>query len=305
MLRNWIDPRRSARMMTATPKKPVVNASRAFVVNRTPGALRTTTTTRPPVPKPSPAPQKGSKAFVPDRATSPAKQPHPNGATNQRTRPPSSATFNPTMLPPKAPTYPTLRAPRRDESMLSVNGSPLANPYTLGLGWFTGEDVEEEGSLLQGKGKEKQADKQAPKPLRRVNSIVIRRDPSVSLASSSSSSSQPPPQTNGTFPQTRTYSQTQHTAPHPTRTHSRTQLLSPDTAPPPPNGAPVPLGPTPSSSALVSIPTKDGHLIEFDPLSTSPRSLDKLVGITDSAKKQAKEEMARLVKEAVRKWVIE
>ena len=286
-------------MMTATPKKTVggpSNASRAFAVNRTPGALRPTT--RPPVPKPSPGPQRLNKppSFAPVRAASPTK---PNATTNQRTRPPSSATFNPTMLPPKAPTYPT-RAPRRDESMLSVNGSPLANPYTLGLGWFTGEDIQEDEALLKGKGKEKQTDNRASKTLQRVNSIVIRHDPSVSLASSSSSSQ---PQTNGKVSQTQ--KAVHHSAAH-SRSNSRTQpLSSSDTAPPPSNNAPVPLAPSGSASALVSIPTKDGHLLEFDPLTTSPRALDKLVGITDSAKKQAKDEMARLVKEAVRKWVIE
>jgi hypothetical protein len=289
-------------MMTATPKKVVggpSNVSRAFAVTRTPGALRTTT--RPPVPKPSPGPQRPNKPFfAPVRAASPAKQPHPNAATNQRTRPPSSATFNPTMLPPKAPTYPT-RAPRRDESMLSVNGSPLANPYTLGLGWFAGEDIQEDESLLKGKGKEKQTDNRASKTLRRVNSIVVRNDPSVSLASPSS----PQPQTNGTPSQRKKAAP--HSAAH-SRSNSRTQpLSSSDTVPPPSNNAPVPLAraPSGSASALVSIPTKDGHLLEFDPLNTSPRALDRLVGITDSAKKQAKEEMARLVKEAVRKWVIE
>lgn len=189
--------------------------------------------------------------------------------------------------------------------MLSVNGSPLANPYTLGLGWFTGEDLEEEEHRLQGKGKEKQTDKQASKTLRRTNSVVIRRDLSINLVSSSQ------PQTNGTFSQThaRTNSQTQHAAPHfgaHSRSNSRTQLSSSaDTAPPPSNGVPAPLGPSSSASALVSIPTKDGHLLEFDPLTTSPGALDKLVGITENAKKQAKEEMARLVKEAVRKWIIE
>ncbi|KAH0832339.1 hypothetical protein J3R83DRAFT_13355 [Lanmaoa asiatica] len=279
-------PHRSARMMTATPKKTVggpANTSRAFVVSRTPGASRTTTT-RPPIPKPSPSPHKLNKPppFVPLRATSPAKQPHLGATTNQRTRPPSSATFNPTMLPPKAPTYPSLR-------------------------WFTGEDIEEE-PLLKGKGKEKQTDNRASKTLRRVNSIVIRRDPSGLV----SSSSQPQPQINGTHPQTqsRANSQTQNAAPHSathSRSNSRTQHLSSDAAPPPSNNAPIPLAlvPSGSTSALVSIPMKDGHLLEFDPLTTSPRSLDKLVGITDSAKKQAKEEMARLVKEAVRKWVIE
>ncbi|KAG8214888.1 hypothetical protein J3R82DRAFT_10059 [Butyriboletus roseoflavus] len=297
---------KNARMMTTTPKKTVggpSNMARAFAVNRTPGASRTTTT-RPPVPKPSPHKVNKPPSFVLARATSPAKR--PNVTTNQRTRPPSSATFNPTMLPPKAPTYPTLRAPRHDENMLSVNGSPLANPYTLGLGWFTGEDIEEE-TLLQGKGKEKQTDNHASRTLQRVNSFVIRRDPSVSLAA------EPQPQTNGTHSQThtRTNSQTQNVAPHTathSRSNSRTQLLSSsDAVPPLSNNPPVPLATVPSSSAsaLVSIPMKDGHLLEFDPLSTSPRALDKLVGITDSAKKQAKEEMARLVKEAVRKWVIE
>ncbi|KAG1723380.1 hypothetical protein EDD22DRAFT_1021548 [Suillus occidentalis] len=111
----------------------------------------------------------------------------------QAKRPPTSATFAPA-LPTKTPTYPTLRAPRRDESMLSLNGSPLANPFKLGLEWFATEEEEEEGIYdmdvkTKGKGKEAQArsDTQGEgKTLRRVNSIVIRRDPSVSLVPSSS-----------------------------------------------------------------------------------------------------------------------
>jgi hypothetical protein len=59
-----------------------------------------------------------------------------------------------------------------------------------------------------------------------------------------------------------------------------------------------------SFSALVAIPTKDGHLLEFDPLQTSPGALDALEGITDSAKKQARAEMGRLVQAAVDKWKI-
>jgi hypothetical protein len=57
-------------------------------------------------------------------------------------------------------------------------------------------------------------------------------------------------------------------------------------------------------TALVTIPTKDGHLLEFDPLQTSPGTLDALEGISDSAKKQAREEMARLVQAAVNMWKI-
>jgi hypothetical protein len=60
----------------------------------------------------------------------------------------------------------------------------------------------------------------------------------------------------------------------------------------------------PSTSALVTIPTKDGHLLEFDPLQTSPGALDALEGITDSSKKQAREEMGRLMQAAVSKWSI-
>ncbi|KIJ61150.1 hypothetical protein HYDPIDRAFT_116458 [Hydnomerulius pinastri MD-312] len=303
---------KNARMMAATPKKKLGGGpsntqqppSRAFSVARTPGAVRTTTSTRPPIP-PSPSPQKHNKppSFVPVRGPSPSKP----LTTQQRTRPPSSATFNPTMLPPKAPTYPALRAPRRDESMLSVNGSPLANPYLLGLGWFAGgdEDAGEEGEEHngdpkggKGKGKDMVGTAQT---LPRVNSIVIRRDPSVTLPSSQ--------QTNGTSSRTHSRANSQSTIPHSTthsRTNSRSQLLVDPPATTAANPAiPNLLSSHPSASALISLPTSDGHLLEFDPLTTSPRALESLVGISESAKKQAREEMGRLVREAVRKWVIE
>ena len=78
-------------------------------------------------------------------------------------------------------------------------------------------------------------------------------------------------------------------------------------APPTPNNQSTPRPPLPhlrSFSALVAIPTKDGHLLEFDPLQTSPGALSALEGITDSAKKQARVEMSRLVQAAVDKWKI-
>ena len=52
------------------------------------------------------------------------------------------------------------------------------------------------------------------------------------------------------------------------------------------------------------IPTKDGLLLEFDPLMTTPAELDALDGISESAKKQAKEDMTRLVQMALAKWKI-
>ncbi|KAG2357600.1 hypothetical protein BDR07DRAFT_1419945 [Suillus spraguei] len=271
---------KNARMAHTTPKKkpPPANTNTAqrgrifsAAVPRTPGHLRPTTRL------PSVSPQK-----------------------------PSTFRTSPSKL---RPTYPTLRAPRRDESMLSLNGSPLANPYKLGLEWFATEE-EEEGIddmdvKTKGKGKETQVHTQEEgKTLKRVNSIVIRRDPSVSLVSSSSA------QTAFSNTHLRANSQTQNHS----RTHSHTNSRAAARAPEPP--APqtaTPLMPSsslsslPSSSsarAVVAISTSDGHVLEFDPLQTSPRALNALVGITDSAKKQAREEMGRLVQAAVNKWSI-
>ncbi|KAG1775779.1 hypothetical protein EV702DRAFT_1114724 [Suillus placidus] len=309
---------KNARTMHATPKKKLPPANtgtaqrvRTFsaAVPRTPGQLRPTFRL------PSVSPQKPSALRTSPsklRAPSPFKVPPSPGKSmpwnakppSQAKRPPTSATFAPT-LPAKTPTYPTLRAPRRDESMLSLNGSPLANPYKLGLEWFATEEedgINDMDVKTKGKGKETQIDTQGEgKTLRRVNSIVIRRDPSVSLVPSSS--------TQTTFSQThsRANSQTQN---H-NRTHSRTATHVPE--PPTPRLATHSLMPSsslsslPSSSsarAVVAISTSDGHVLEFDPLQTSPRALDALVGITDSAKKQAREEMGRLVQAAVSKWSI-
>ncbi|KAI6130905.1 hypothetical protein EDD17DRAFT_1568680 [Pisolithus thermaeus] len=284
---------KSARVAVATPRKKGAS-SNPFSAANTPGTSR-----NPIRVQPSPSPHKLGKPppFVPVRSTSPSKL--TNGTTHhqpQRSRMPSSATFNPTM-PTQAPTYPALRAPRRDESMLSVNGSPLANPYTLGLGWFSGSG-EEDGGVNAASGSAPSKDKGISnekatgksKGLKRVNSIIIRRDPSVVLAGSSERSSLSLQSHSRTNSQSTTHS----------RSNSRTQPFVPESGPHPY----MALSST-SASALVSLPTKDGHLLEFDPLNTSPSALDALVGITDSAKKEAREEMARLVKEAVRKWAIE
>ncbi|KAI5989860.1 hypothetical protein EDC04DRAFT_3128022 [Pisolithus marmoratus] len=291
---------KTARVVAATPKRKGAS-SNTFAVTNTPGTSR-----NPIRAQPSPSPYKLGKPppFVPVRSTSPSKL--TNGTTHHqphRTRMPSSATFNPSM-PTQAPTYPALRAPRRDESMLSVNGSPLANPYSLGLGWFAGEQdgVNAPNELAQSKHKGTTKEKTIGKPkgLKRVNSIVIRRDPSAVLGGSSQRSSLSLQSHSRTNSQSTTHS----------RSNSRTQILVPESsAAVTPKVDLIQLPPTvvssASASALVSLPTKDGHLLEFDPLNTSPSALDALVGITDSAKKQAREEMARLVKEAVRKWAIE
>ncbi|KAG2038685.1 hypothetical protein BDR03DRAFT_293514, partial [Suillus americanus] len=309
---------KNARMMHATPKKkpPPTNTGTAqrvrtfsAAVPRTPGQLRPTFRL------PSVSPQKPSALQTSPsklRAPSPLKVPPSPGKSipwnakppSQAKRPPTRATFAPT-LPAKGPAYPTLRAPRRNESMLSLNGSPLANPYKLGLEWFATEE-EEEGIddmdvKTKGKGKGTQVDTRGEgKALRRVNSIVIRRDPSVSLVPSSS---------------TETTSQTQSRANSQAQNHNRTHSRMTARVPEPsaPKHATPSLLPSsslsslPSSSsarAVVAISTSDGHVLEFDPLQTSPRALNALVGITDSAKKQAREEMGRLVQAAVNKWSV-
>lgn len=189
-------------------------------------------------------------------------------------RVPSSSTFNPT-LPPKTPGYPgivrppssngnnTLRLPRINESMLSVNGSPLANPLEFGIKWSkSADDVTEPIAPT----------------LKRVRSnITISRDPSFtqlpSRPISRASSSQPEP------PESRSSSQPEPQRPFETPRQTR--------------------------SYSVTISTKDGHLLEFDPLQTSPAALEALEGITSSAKKQAREDMGRLVRAASEKWKID
>jgi hypothetical protein len=62
--------------------------------------------------------------------------------------------------------------------------------------------------------------------------------------------------------------------------------------------------PRPLASAMVTVPLADGQLLEFDPLQASPGALDALEGITDSAKKHARDEMVKLVEAAVQRWKI-
>jgi hypothetical protein len=252
---------------------------------------------------PSPSPRKFKQAVgTLPRPASPSKP----GASNrfpkaQEARPPSSATFNP-VLPPKTPVYPTARLPRLNESMLSVNGSPIANPYELGISWFHGRNGSGEngddhddgnGNGKQGKGKEKS--------VKRVNNIFIRRDPSSTAGSTvttNGSHSHTNSQTSVASSQNTTHSRTN------SQTQSHTQPNLPSSHLPHSDPTTTDALRSLPGSALVAIPTKDGHLLEFDPLTTSPRALDALEGITNSSKKQAREEMSRLAQAAVNKWKI-
>ncbi|KAL0960716.1 hypothetical protein HGRIS_005742 [Hohenbuehelia grisea] len=295
---------KNARMAPSTPQKAgsstgpgTAQRSRLLsTTNKTPGTSRIMSRIPP---SPSPQKPKARPPFVTSafgrapssRPTSPVKVPKPPPTTHARM--PSSSTFNPS-LPPQSrgPAYPGMpaRLPRRDESMLSANGSPIANPYDLGLGFFRQPSGP---STSNGNGE---------KSLRRSNSILVRRD--TSLTSGSSLHSRATSQAS-LFESTRdsTHSRTSSEA-----TQDDTQLYDKHVAQSQPDPAthlatfttPKPL----RAHSVMAIPTKDGHLLEFDPLQTSPGSFDALEGITDSAKKHAKEEMVQLMQAAMNKWQI-
>ncbi|KAF9049610.1 hypothetical protein BDZ89DRAFT_1098929 [Hymenopellis radicata] len=224
-----------------------------------------------------------------------------------RSRMPSSATFAPT-LPPKTPGYPgskppssngLLRMPRIDESMLSVNGSPLANPFEFGMKWAKST-----------------APPAAPLLKRTKSNITISRDPSFNdgfhhshTASQPSllvPSSQPPSSSSHSRSNSEVTASVGVSQSQPNPHHQ-----VPLTPPPHPHSQPLPERPavTPlpglARSYSMTISTKDGHVLEFDPLQTSPGSLDALEGITASAKKQAREDIGRLVQAASEKWKID
>jgi hypothetical protein len=174
--------------------------------------------------------------------------------------------------------------------MLSVNGSPLTNPYELGLEWLAEDDAREGGAGRR--------DVPTRTTLRRTASnIIIRRDPSSVVASASNTSNGLNHHHHHQAEHARGNSNSQsQTQPQLVRSRSESRPLGLSTIAATSNSGHM--------AARVAFPTRDGHLLEFDPLLTSPGALDKLEGITDSAKKQAKEDMSKLVQAAVAKWKV-
>lgn len=187
--------------------------------------------------------------------------------------------------------------------MLSLNGSPIANPYHI----WQGNDDGGRGTLRRTK-----------------STITVQRDPSSLVAAgvgseihsrttsqssqvhqySSSSSFDGGTAVQPTHPALQHHAQSHHA-----HTKSQTQFLqfkfpqlSESQAT---ESTRRPLAHTRSQSTLpVTLSTKDGHLLAFDALQTSPGAIDALEGISNSAKKQAREEMRVLVQAAVDKWTI-
>ncbi|KAJ8456873.1 hypothetical protein ONZ51_g11864 [Trametes cubensis] len=212
--------------------------------------------------------------------------------TRPASRVPSASTFNPIL--PSESSHP--RWPRKNENMLSVNGSPLANPYQLDLkNWFKavaegdgGDGEDSAGSATDNNGGRGQSRLGVPGgQLKKQRSIIVRSASSSSAVSHGGHS--------------RSASQASTLVASQSGLDKRTSGASVNDGPAP-AAAPGQLSAASSVSALVSVQTKDGHVLEFNPLQTSPEELDALEGITDSAKKQAKEDMARLIQITVQRW---
>ncbi|KAG7088490.1 hypothetical protein E1B28_012478 [Marasmius oreades] len=258
-----------SRFLSSIPGSPSPQKPPAFkpTLNRTTSSNSTSSNIRSQVPRPL-SPSKSSTGLIPN-----SRPPANYNPGVPRSRVPTSSTFNPA-LPPEAPGYPTgsLRMPRMDEKMLSINGSPLANPL-----WYQPSGTTDDGGGGDGGKRLK----------RTASNISIRRDPSFLT--------QPRPNSQASFATTHSRNNSEATLISPSETQAFDGLppKTPDTR-----------YPTMTRSYSVTISTKDGHLLEFDPLRTSPGALDALDGITDSAKKQAREEMGRLVQAAVDKWKV-
>ncbi|KAG8699632.1 hypothetical protein FRC09_006492 [Ceratobasidium sp. 395] len=210
-------------------------------------------------------------------------------------RPPTSATFAPT-LPPSAPSYP--RRPRQGEQLLSANGSPLANPLDPGY------DIPPEDQLDLDSGKQSKSPKPRLNLSKSKSSIRIRPNHPRSATSISqvlgqsqsgairhpSASSTSTLVSNHDFPPSNSSTLNSHS--HHESASGKTEPLQPHTPPRIQR----------SASAVVLLPTTSGEVLELDPLLASPGAVDALEGISDSAKKMAKEEMVRFVTEAVARW---
>ncbi|KAF9778670.1 hypothetical protein BJ322DRAFT_482112 [Thelephora terrestris] len=265
---------KNPRISAATPRKMIpvagyLSPTKSHLL-RTPGTQRKVPP-RPPLRGPSPNVRNGRIATAKARSSPPSK----TSATPQSSRrPPSSATFNPA-ISNGAPLYPKhhldslqQRGELAGQTRYFVNGGELPGVR---------EETEYESNKNGGVGS----------TLRRVNSITIRRQPS-SLDFHSNFHPRPNQQATRTPPSRQ---------PSHLKDTRSTHPVDP-TAAGPPQQQPLP------AQVHVTVPTVDGFFLEFNPLLVSPGALNELEGITDDAKKHAREEMVRLVKEAVSKWTI-
>ncbi|KAL5482783.1 hypothetical protein ACEPAI_9378 [Sanghuangporus weigelae] len=237
-------------------------------LNKTPKSIRTTRNLYPHLGPNSPSKPSSSRPM--SRFMSPTKASSSRNVSASSTSRVPSSNFNPVL--PKAPAYP--RLPRKDESVMSVNGSPLAFPLPR---------ERERDAIPDTIGeRDEVTDRHHPFKFNRQQSIVIRKASAFSTGSNENH-----------IPRSQSPSRAAHSS-----SGSSTSMSSvPSTT----DGSV--LGPA-HPSAFMRVPTKDGLVLEFDPFSTSPAELDALEGITNSAKKQAREDMTRLVQTALERWKI-
>lgn len=257
---------KNPRISTATPRGKTSVASHLptkpqFL--RTPGIQRNMSS-KPPLRGPPSNIRSGSIANIQAWPSSPSKI---SATPRSSHRPPSSVTFNPE-ISDGFPSY-----PKHDVNTIKQKGKYAEQTRYFGNGGElpgVREESEHKGNDNDGAGP----------ALRRINSITIRRQPSVDFHPRFNSQTSHPPQ-----PQQHPMGDLNPIRPDdPTSTNSlpARQLL------------PV--------QVQVTVQTVDGFYLEFDPLAVSPGTLENLPGITEDAKKQAREDMVRLVKEAVSKW---
>lgn len=220
---------------------------------------------KPPLRGPSSNVRSGSIANVQAQPTSPSKI---YATPRNSHRPPSSVTFNPE-ISDGFPPY-----PRHDVNTIKQKGKFVEQTRYFGNGGElpgVREESEHGGNDDDGTGP----------TLRRVNSITITRQPSsVDFHSKLNSQAFQPPQ-----PQQHPMGGLDPT--HPVGSAAASSL---------------PARQLPPVQVHVTVQTVDGFYLEFDPLAVSPGTLENLPGITEDAKKQAREDMIRLVKEAVSRW---
>ncbi|EJC98846.1 uncharacterized protein FOMMEDRAFT_148866 [Fomitiporia mediterranea MF3/22] len=243
-------------------------------LNKTPSTQRTPRRLYPPLgpnsPSKLPSTRPQSRFMSPTKASASRTA----SASTTASRVPSSSNFNPAI--PKTPAYP--RLPRKNENIMSVNGSPLVLP-----GNRERDREKDKGGVVdtidEGEEGEVEPHVRQQQTIKRQKSITIRRDPTFAM--------------NGDgvgMPRSRSPSRAAHSSSgSSTSTSTSSSLPSIESNQP---------------SAFMRVPTKDGLVLEFDPLLTTPAELDALEGITESAKKQAREDMTRLVQAALSRWKI-
>ncbi|KAL1747323.1 hypothetical protein HDZ31DRAFT_80555 [Schizophyllum fasciatum] len=224
----------------------------------------------------SPSPSKKRLGPTPPRTPAPTTATRLQTTTPSRVRPPAIATFSPSLaLPPKTPKYPGAR------SFASPTRSAAASPT-------------------------RQAASSARRsPLKRVKGPIIvhklqTQSSSTNLALPVAPAASLTPDTPSLFvPSAGPSPASSRLSPAPA---GHSNLAPSPSAAPTSQASPMPLTPSRSRSLLMKIPTIDGHVLELDPLMNSPGDLDALTGISSRAKQEARQEMGRLVSDAMRKW---